>query len=188
MKKIIVVLASILLSLVMFGQEHLGFKNIPIDGTTSQFVAKLKTVGYTVVGEYSDDIRLTGTFMGKNCTLSVNFSAVSKTVHTVYVIFDKKQDWASLKNDYENIKRGLTIKYGKPTVKEEFRSPYKEGDGYAYIAFKGGHADWISSFTTAIGYINLYIREQDYSNMTLIISYCDKKNYEKSLQELADEL
>ena len=57
MKKIIVVLASILLSLVMFGQEHLGFKNIPIDGTTSQFIAKLKAVGYTVVGEYSDDIR-----------------------------------------------------------------------------------------------------------------------------------
>lgn len=50
MKKIIVVLASILLSLVMFGQEHLGFKNIPIDGTTSQFIAKLKAVGYTVVG------------------------------------------------------------------------------------------------------------------------------------------
>ncbi len=57
MKKIIVVLASILLSLVMFGQEHLGFKNIPIDGTTSQFVAKLKAVGYIVVEEYSDDIR-----------------------------------------------------------------------------------------------------------------------------------
>ena len=94
MKKIIVVLASILASFVMFAQEHLGFKNIPIDGTTSQFVAKLKAAGYTVVGEYSDDIRLRGIFMGKNCTLSVNFSAVSKTVHTVYVIFDKEQDWA----------------------------------------------------------------------------------------------
>ena len=188
MKKIIVVLASILASFVMFGQEHLGFKNIPIDGTTSQFVAKLKAVGYTVVGEYSDDIRLRGVFMGKDCTLSLNFTAVSKTVHSVYVIFDKKQDWASLENDYENIKNGLTIKYGKPTVKEEFRSPYKEGDGSEYMAFKGGYADWISSFSTPIGNINLYIREQDFSNMTLIIWYCDKKNYEKSLQELADEL
>ena len=188
MRKIIVVLASTLLSFVMFGQEHLCFKNIPIDGTTSQFVAKLKAVGYTVVGEYSDDIRLIGTFMGKSCTLSVNFSAVSKTVHTVYVIFDNERDWASLKNDYENIKNGLTIKYGKPTVKEEFRSPYKEGDGYAYTAFKGGYVDWWSSFSIKTGTINLYIREQTYPTMTVIINYCDKLNYEKSLQELADEL
>lgn len=173
----------------MFGQEHLCFKGIPIDGTTSQFVAKLKTVGYVVVGEYSDDIRLRGVFMGKDCTLSLKFSAVSKTVHSVYVIFNNERDWASLENDYENIKNGLTIKYGKPTtVKEEFRTPYEEGDGDAYTAFKGGYVDWWSSFSIKTGTINLYIREQTYPTMTVIINYCDKLNYEKSLQELADEL
>ncbi len=170
-------------------QDHLAFKGIPIDGKSSDFVAKLVGKGFAKVQEPGDGIWLTGTFTGKDCTLVVESSIISHTVNSVYVLFDDEKDWAAIKRAYTTIKEGLAIKYGFPTiVKEEFRSPYKDGDGHAYLAFKNGDADWQSIFETELGTISLYIREQGWNNLSLIIKYEDTSNSAKAVSELTADL
>lgn len=170
-------------------QDHLAFKGIPIDGKSSDFVAKLVGKGFVVARKTDDGTWMTGTFTGKDCTLLVESSIISHTSNRVYVLFGNETDWATIKNSYATIKRGLTLKYGEPSVvNEEFRSPYKEGEGYAYMAFKDGDADWQSLYKTDLGIISLYIRAQDWNNLSLIIRYEDSANCAKAVSELTEDL
>lgn len=189
MKRILTIAVAVLNFLALSAQEHLEFKSIPIDGTSSSFVESLTKAGFKKIKQTSEGILLSGTFTGKECSVIVETSTISQTPHSVYVLLEEESDWATLKNDYNTIKKGLTLKYGKPTkVKEEYRSPYKEGDGYPYMAFKGGYADWYSVYTTSLGVIELYIREQGYSSLSVIIKYADNANVKKSIEELTHDL
>lgn len=170
-------------------QEHLEFKGIPLDGSTSDFIKKLTDAGFKHQGKDDDSEILTGTFTGKECAVYIQSSPVSKTVHSAYVILSQETDWRTLKADYSTLKKGLTAKYGEPTeCKEEFTNYRKEGDGNEYLAFKNGDAKWYSTYNTPLGEISLYIREQSLLYMTVIVSYVDKINSEKSIQELTEDL
>lgn len=189
MKKIIAsIICSIIVS-VAFAQDHLEFKGIPLDGKTSDYIKKLTDAGFKHVGKQDGDEILTGTFTGKECTLFIESTPITNTVHSAYVILKEQRDWATLRSDYATLKKGLTAKYGEPSeCLEEFRSYYKEGDGSEYSAFKGGYADWYSYYKTPLGIIKLYIRAQSLSYLTVIVSYIDNKNSEKSIKELTEDL
>ena len=132
---------------------------------------------------------LEGIFSGHNSTLLVEYSLISHTPHTVYVKQEPIDDWATLSHDYSTLKKGLTLKYGNPILtEEEFRSPYKEGDGSEFSAFKGGYADWRCRFDAKFGIIDLYIREQSYGELSVILQYEDSANAQKALQELTSDL
>ncbi|MBR5018235.1 MAG: hypothetical protein IKX53_01190 [Bacteroidales bacterium] len=189
MKRFFTLAIALLNCLVLSAQDHLEFKAIPIDGTTSSFVESLTKAGFKKIQQTPEGVVLSGTFTGKECNVIVESSIITKTPHSVYVLLSEESDWATIKNDYNTIKKGLTLKYGEPAkMKEEIRSPYKEGDGSAYMAFKGGYADWYSVYTTPLGEIDLYIREQGYSNLSVIIKYVDKANEQKSIEELTNDL
>lgn len=188
-KQILLGLGCIFAAFQLSAQDHLAFKGIPIDGNVASFVAKLNENGFQTVKQNDDGYYLEGLFSGHNCVLIVESSLISHTVHTVYVMNELKEDWATLQNDYSVLKKGLTLKYGNPVkMKEEFRSPYKDGDGHAYMAFKGGYADWNSTFKTKAGEIDLYIREQGYSSLNVIVKYEDSVNARLAVQELTSDL
>ena len=189
MKKIITSIICAVFMVSAFAQEHLEFKGIPLDGKASDYIKKLTNAGFKYAGKEDGDEIFTGTFTGKECTVFIESTPITNTVHSAYVILKQQRDWATLMTDYATLKKGLTAKYGEPSeCKEEFRSPYKEGDGSEYMAFKGGYADWYSYYKTPLGKINLYIREQNASYMTVIVNYVDDKNSEKSIKELTEDL
>lgn len=189
MKRFCIIAILGLISIGLFAQEHLAIKGVPIDGKLSDFVSRLEQNGFTFAQNDAEGAYMRGVFTGKECTLYIEASPISKTVHTVFVLFNPLEDWATLKNDYATIKKGLILKYGEPKAcKEEVRSPYKEGDGHAYMAFKGGYADWHSSFSAPQGAIDLYIRQQDWNELNVIVKYADKVNTKKSTDELTADL
>lgn len=51
MKKILASLAVFLAVINIMAQEHLSFKGIPIEGSMTEFCQKLKTKGFTSIGQ-----------------------------------------------------------------------------------------------------------------------------------------
>lgn len=70
MKKIILFFATLFMSVISFAQsnsEHLTFKGVPIDGTLSEYVAKMKSAGFKYLGEQDGTAILQGDFAGFKC-------------------------------------------------------------------------------------------------------------------------
>jgi len=187
MKRIILIATFLLISTLTFAQGHLTFKKIPIDGTTTQFLAKLKADGFQQVGTDNDGVWLVGKFVGQQCTVLVQSSPVSHTVYAVYALFQNRSDWGMAKADYNSLKKALTLKYGEPECVEQFDKYYKE-DGYEFMHMKDGYVTWQSDFDSPAGKIYLYIKDQGVSQGCAIVQYRDKANSEKATLELSDEL
>ena len=189
MKRIVTTLVFALFATLLFAQEHLEFKGIPLDGKSSTYVQKLTNAGFKHMGKMDGDDVFTGVFTGKDCSVVIESTPVTNTVHTAYVILKQQSDWATVKADYSLLKKGLTTKYGEPfECKEEFSDYYKDGDGNEYLAFKNGKAKWFATYRTPLGEISLYVREQEFSYLTVIVRYVDEKNAEKGIQELTEDL
>lgn len=189
MKRIAATLFFIAFTSMVFAQDHLEFMGVPLDGTSSSFIAKLTIDGFKHVGRENDCDKLTGTFAGKDCTLFLESTAATKTVHTACVILNKQTEWEPVKADYALLKQGLTAKYGEPyEFKEEFRGGFKEGDGYEYAAIYGGKADWYSNYQTELGDISLSIKYQEHFSMAVVVTYRDKANSGNVIKELTEEL
>ena len=187
MKKLLLALALTLIAVCSFAQEHITFKNIPIDGSLSQFSAQLKSAGFTEVGTDNDGVWFIGKFTGRDCRILVQSTAVSKTVYAVYALFDNRSEWSMAKADYNALKEALSKKYGNPKSVEKFDSYYKE-DVYEFMHMGGGHVVWQSDFNTKLGSIFLYIKEQSVSTGCAIVQYRDAINSAKATDELTDDL
>ena len=125
----------LLISVISFAQnqtsEHLTFKNIPIDGTLTDYVSKMKLNGFTQIGTESEKASLKGDFAGyKDCRVIVSTLKQKDLVHKVGVIFPKQDTWATLSGNYFELKKLLTEKYGEPfDVIEKFDSYTLNDDG-----------------------------------------------------------
>ena len=62
MKKILVSLLLVFSAITTMAQDHLSFKNIPIDGPLDLFLAKLKADGFTQFDTDTDGVWLAGRF------------------------------------------------------------------------------------------------------------------------------
>lgn len=130
MKKLFVSFAFMIIALTSYAQsnsEHLTFKGVPIDGTLSEYIAKMKSVGFKYLGEQNGTAILQGDFAGfKSCTVGVSTLKAVNVVSTIGVIFPACEDWSSLERDYEHLKSMLTQKYGEPAdVVETFQGRVK---------------------------------------------------------------
>lgn len=103
--------------------EHLTFKGVPIDGTLSEYVSKMKQAGFVYIGTEDETAILQGDFAGfKECMVGVSTLKNVNVVSNIGVIFPSCDNWSSLERDYEQLKSMLTQKYGKPSdVVEQFQ-------------------------------------------------------------------
>lgn len=113
MKKIILALVSITFvsinAIAQTTSEHLTFKGVPIDGTLSQYVTKMKSAGFEYLGEQNKTALLRGEFAGfKDCIIGVSTLESVNIVSTIGVIFPSCSDWSSLENNYNHLKSMLT--------------------------------------------------------------------------------
>lgn len=163
-----------ILTSVVFSQEHLKFKGIPINGDLNTFTNALVKAGFKL--DDTDQIinTLSGEFVNNKCTIFVVATKKSKVVWRVKVYLPEVENWFSIKVKYLNLKKEFTEKYGIGDSYEFFSKPYDEGDGYEMQALELEKCTYSTYFKTVNGSICLEISKFK----QIAISYDDKINSE----------
>ena len=194
MKNLLITLALVLSTTQLGAQtadnQHLMFKGVPIDGTMSEYVAKMKLNGFVVVATEPGATMLQGDFASyKKCLIGVVTLQQKDLVSKIRVMFPEQSDWASLYGNYSNVKEMLTQKYGAPTeVIEEFRDhPGVKDDALKFIYASSGDCNYTTVFKTPSGEISLYLDHAEYTCF-VGLSYLDKINGEIIKAKAIDDL
>lgn len=170
--------------------QHLMFKGVPIDGTLSEYVEKMKLNGFVVAASEPGTSLLQGDFAGyKDCLVGVVTMKQKDLVSRIKVMFPEQNDWSSLHGNYVNLKDMLIQKYGQPTeVVEVFPSyPSVTNDGLKYTYAQVGECNYKTVFETPKGKVSLYIDKID-SKCFVGLSYTDKINGEIMKAKAIDDL
>ena len=183
MKKIVVTLFLLMSFTLTFAQssEHLKFKGVPIDGTLSEYVLKMKQAGFQLVGTDDGVALLEGEFAGyRGCLIGVSTLKSVNVVNTIGVVFPAREDWSSLEGDYEHLKSMLTEKYGEPSdVVEKFQGyGDPQTDQEKWINIMTDNYTWYTIFETENGDIQLSLEKGDYGEYFVLLKYFDKINTE----------
>ena len=157
MKKIILLLATLSICCWTGAQEHLKFKNVPIDGTKKAFVAELQKNEFHLVEDTGFGASLRGKLAGR--TVSAFVMPTSEgIVSRVAATFDSPETWSNLRMDFYTLVRSLSFKYGSPEeMVQEFQLPFSDGDGRELEALRRGRGRWYARFTPEGGTIHLMI-------------------------------
>lgn len=183
MKKIVVTLFLLMSFTLIFAQssEHLKFKGVPIDGTLSEYVSKMKQAGFQLVGTDDGVALLEGEFAGyRGCLIAVSTLKSVNVVNTIGVVFPARENWSSLEGDYEHLKSMLTEKYGEPSdVVEKFQGyGDPQTDQEKWINIMTDNYTWYTIFETENGDIQLSLEKGDYGEYFVLLKYFDKINTE----------
>jgi hypothetical protein len=180
MKKTLLSFALTLVTLLTFAQnQHLKFKDIPIDGPLAEFVGKLRQQGFVLNEMDGDSAVLEGEFVNETCEIYVAASPISNTVWSVGVYLPKMTSWSSIKSKYHSFKANFTAKYGTPRSYEYFSDPYYEGDGYEMQAVRLEECTYVSFWTIPEGHLKVEISKFE----QLYFDYEDRINSEKDDME-----
>lgn len=121
MKKIMLLILTCLFAFPIFsvaqGQEHLRFMGIPLNGTISQFQAKLQAKGVRYDAKSSSQLKFAcrvfrGTFSGENANIYVYYNERTKIVYRAKAVITYS-DINIGKRKFENFKYMLKEKYDK---------------------------------------------------------------------------
>lgn len=191
MKKLFILLGVAVMATTVYSQEifaqdqHLKFKDIPIDGNISEFVEKMKSDGFEVDELLGEKVTMKGKFVNEDCNISVISTPKSNAVWKVVVYLPKQSSWYSLKSDYEAFVKSFTAKYGSPTKSYGFFSkPYYEGDGYEMTALNVGKCTYFTYWEILGGTIAVQINKLG----EVTFQYEDKINGDKKSAEENDNI
>lgn len=171
-QKIIFLFLFLLLNVYSYSQEHLRFKNIPIDGNIDTFADELIKQGFSKLASKGNIISLTGEFINKNCEIYVVGSKKSNLTWKILIVLPKESSWGSLKENYFEIKKQYQSKYGSGKSYEFFSKPYFEGDGYELQALRNEGCTYSTFWKTESGSIDLTISASGSNSL----SYQDNQN------------
>lgn len=194
MKKFLFLVASIVFATTIYAQsesEHLTFKGVPIDGTLSQYVNKMKAAGFSYLGEEDGTALLSGDFAGfKGCTIGVSTLKNVNVVSQIAVIFPEREDWSLLERDYNNLKALLTEKYGEPAeVVERFdRKHFADDNSRKMLELSMDRCTWFTTFSTEKGNIQLSLIKYSYSSGAVLLKYFDRINGDRVRSSAMDDL
>lgn len=179
-KNLLLVLFCVFSS-VVFSQEHIKFKGIPLNGNVNSFAQELVKIGFKIVKSKGDIILMKGEFINKECEILVVGSTKTNIVWKVIAYLPKETSWYSIKNDYFEVKKQFQQKYGGGESYEYFSKPYYEGDGYEMQALGVDKCTYTTFFKTELGTIAVDISKYE----RISIGYEDKINLE--IKEAEDE-
>ena len=159
--------------------EHLAFKGVPIDGTLNEYVKKMESSGFTMIGAKDGVAMLRGDFASySGCTVGVLTLKEKDLVSKITVIFPAQKSWSFLSSNYFNLKEMLTEKYGQPSESVEKFSPNEpEDDGSKMIEVNLDGCKYITTYETDKGSIQLSIQKGDALGGAFVtLAYFDKIN------------
>lgn len=192
MKRIIFLTVFLLISLASFAQtptEHLTFKGVPIEGSMAGFCEKLKTKGFTLIGQDNNITLFSGDFTGRKATVGVAATDDGKNVFSVGVLFDPSGEWNTLVNTYEYYKDLYTRKYGKPTISKENNPAHSDSNTALMAEVHQGTVVYGSTWEVTGGDIQLSIEKSFgvYEGMVMI-RYRDSQNIEAKIQNDLEDI
>lgn len=190
MKKLLFTLMMLVGITATAQTEHLTFKGVPIDGTLTSFVSKMKQKGLSHLATRDGTAVLEGDFAGyKGCTIAAS-EYETGMVNRVVVIFPEKDTWTGLYGDYITIKKLLTQKYGEPTdVIEEFQGySNPSDDNERMFRVKYDQCKYICDFINEKGAIELKILHDDSFNCYISLLYIDAANESKVQSSAIEDL
>ena len=192
MKKLIAAVLMMCLAAMAWGQsDHLTFKGVPIDGTLSEFSAKLQQKGVMYMGQENGIAMFSGEFAGyRDCLIGAVSSTGTEVVCKVAVIFSDRDTWSALYGNYSSLKDMLTLKYGSPSSCTERFDGYSNptDDNSKMYEVKFDRCKYLTRWETDKGDIELYIEHNDVSKCYVMLVYWDKINYEKTKSSAMDDL
>lgn len=193
MKTICLVFIFVIRSAFTFAQttEHLSFKGVPINGTLNQYISKMKQTGFTHIRTEDGMALLTGDFAGyKDCAVVVSTLKQNDLVNRIGVLFNDKETWSSLSNNYFDLKQMLSEKYGEPSdVVEKFDGyPQPRDDGDRMHMVKFDNCKYSTVWETDKGEIQLSIEHNSSLKCFVTLVYFDKINSEKVKAKAIDDL
>lgn len=192
MKRVIALLAFMAIALTSYAQSnagHLTFKGIPIRGSMAEFCQKLKTKGYTVIGQDSNKALLEGDFAGRNANVGVAATNGGREVFAVVVFFDSSSEWNTLVSTYDYYKDLYTRKYGDPSVLKEVNPAYSDSNTALMSTLYEGRVVWGSLWEVPGGEIELSIESSDgFYEGTVMITYRDSQSEEAKIQSDLDDI
>lgn len=168
----VLILTFCLCTLAGYGQEHLRFKNVPMDGTVINFTKELIKEGFIVQKEKKNLNVLIGNFISRPCEVRLVGTHKTATIWKVVVYLPKVKEWSPLKIDYVNLKQAFVDKYGAGKSYEFFSQPYVDGDGGELQALASERCHYITYWEKPEGTIALQITTEG----RITITYEDALN------------
>lgn len=190
MKKILLSCLFAVITLCSFGQEHLSFKGIPIEGSMKSFCDKLKEKGLHFIAEQNNISLYTGDFTGKPATIGAVANDKGTDVYAVLVLFDESEEWKTLVNTYDYYKGLYTEKYGKPSFNKENNPSRGDSNISLMSELYQGKVVYCSEFNAPGGTIEISIEKSagiGYKGV-VTIKYRDSQNIQTKRQNDLDEI
>ena len=189
MKKFLLTVFAATLCLSLSAQEHLKFKNVPIDGPIKAFLQNIQQKDLKLIEENEAGATLVGRMAGKQVEVFV-LTTEEGVPYRVCAYFESPDDWDVMKMDYFNIQRSLSFKYGKPaTINQRFQFPYTEGDGKEIEALGHNRGSWFTTYIQPEGAIILTITTNPFSNSpSVAIIYEDAANGQRQSELISEDL
>ena len=191
MKKLIITFAYLIIMGGVMAQEHLSFKGVPIDGSLKQYTESMVKKGFHYEGTTDGIAILSGDFAGyKNCNICVSTLRNFDVVSQISVLFPETVLWATLIDNYENLKTLLNVKYGEPNYnKEEFTKYNGDDNESKKYAVHNREIEWYAIYETELGDIELTLVGGTFINKVRVkLSYYDKVNSNRVRQSAMDDL
>lgn len=174
MKRITFILACLLCTITMLGEEHLMFRSLPIDGDLKTAVKTVKKWGFMGM-KIKNVAALMGKLDNQDVILTLMATPESHTLFSVTIIYEGAKQWDDSWAEYQNINAAVAAQYGEPTeIISQWESPYSI-DNNPMQAFKEDKVTYSSMYTAQGGKVvvnMVYIEEK----ICTIVAYIDEQN------------
>lgn len=174
MKRITFILACLLCTITMLGEEHLMFRSLPIDGDLKTAVKTVKKWGFMGM-KIKNVAALMGRLDNQDVILTLMATPESHTLFSVTIIYEGAKQWDDSWAEYQNINASVAAQYGEPTeIISQWESPYSM-DNNPMQAFKEDKVTYSSMYTAQGGKVvvnMVYIEEK----ICTIVAYIDEQN------------
>ena len=122
MKKILAVLASLLLAATLSAQDHLKFEGMALEGPYDTFTRIMRRNGFKFTGKDPREPFMRGKVFGEQADVTILVTPRTYQVYMVMVSYPRRTGWQTLKNQYDSMKLKLYARYGEPVLTmEQFR-------------------------------------------------------------------
>lgn len=191
MKAKLTILLCIVIHCIAFAQEekHQKFNNIPINGEISEIIPQLEEKGFKHLRTKNGIASFHGNLSGYRDIKVYAISLLKENcVYRICAVFGPSVDWDAIENCYNDLKVVLSIKYGKPKRVIEEISSDKQTKSSKFKALINNNCNYVSTFITNEGNINLTIDKYKKDKGAVFLYYDDKINSKKAKEELVENL
>lgn len=174
MKRILMTLLCVMCTLLMFGEKHMMFRTLTIDGDLKVAMKEVKKWGFMGM-KIKNVAALMGTLDGEDVMISLIATPETHTLFSVAVIYEGAEQWTEQLAKYNVINASISAQYGEPTkLINEWEAPYSI-DYKPIQAFKEGKATYGTVYTCPEGEVAVDILYVE-GKMCTMVAYIDNQN------------